>query len=82
MGDPRVRITVHNLGLLEQAEIDLKPLTILVGPALIVGLAVRRVGEEVERKIQLMIEYDPQPLFSPGARASAGLALLAPTSRA
>lgn len=27
-----MKITVHNLGIIKEAEIDLKPLTILVGP--------------------------------------------------
>ncbi len=38
-------------------------------------LAVRVAGEEVARKIQLMIEYDPQPLFSSGSPACAHPAL-------
>lgn len=32
MGDSRMRITVRNLGVLKEADIDLKPLTIFVGP--------------------------------------------------
>jgi len=32
MGGPQVKVSVRNLGVIKEAEIDLKPLTILIGP--------------------------------------------------
>lgn len=44
------------------------------------ALAAQIAGEEVAQSIQLMIEYDPQPLFSSGSPRSADPALTASIS--
>ena len=44
------------------------------------ALAAQTAGEETAQQIQLMIEYDPQPLFSSGSPVSADPALTARVS--
>jgi cyclohexyl-isocyanide hydratase len=44
------------------------------------ALAAQTAGEEVAQQIQLMIEYDPRPLFSSGSPASADPALTSSVS--